>query len=306
MNARSFAAATTVAAALLMPSVAHGSVATEPLLLDSYASAGRTVTGPVTTTQSVPTGTTATVTVRGTYALYARSLMDNAPKPYVICGSSTTSAPLTPSPGLSDSIAGFDAEFIYRRPFVGSCTQALPIHNAALQLDDGSGTWIHPVAAGALSKPSADHSYRYTVAGTGHPLSFRMRDAYTADNDGVLEISVAIPGADSAPASTTSAGGSPVFSLSSSKSCASRRHFTIHLTTSKRDKAVSATVRVNGKTVKVVRKSKGKARYVSSIDLRGLPRGTVKVLVVVRTKSGKVLKGQRTYHTCVPRKSAAR
>jgi hypothetical protein len=310
MNARSFAAVATAAAALAVPSAAFGSTSAESLLLDSYAPGNAQTTGPVTTNQSIPAGTVATVTVRGTFALYARSLMDASHAPYVICGAATTAAPLTASPGLKDSIAGFDAEFIYRRPFVNACSQALPIKSAALQVNAGDGTWAHPAVVGATSGPTADHVYRYSVVGSGAPLSFRLRDAYTGDNDGVLEITVGATTSPSAagtttttPAVTGTAGNG--FTLSASKSCASRRSFSIHLKTPKHDGAVSATVRVNGKTTKVIRRRSSKSRLISAVDLRGLPAGTAKVVIVIRTKSGKVLKSQRTYHTCVKRKSAA-
>jgi hypothetical protein len=299
MHARTLVALTAAVAPLLIPAAANA--ATETLLLDSYDNAGAPYSRAVTTSQAIPAGTTATVTVRGTYALYTKSLMDKSHKPYVLCGSPVAAPPVTPSPGLSDSIAGFDAEFIYRRPFVGTCSQALPLANGAFQVLQNGG-WSHPEAVGHPSAPTADHTYKYSVAGTGKPLSFRVRDDYTSDNDGVLAVSVAVPdGAGSAAAKPAAS----VVALSAPKSCASRRRFPIHLSTSQRDRAVSATVRVNGRTAKVVKRraGKGKNGFVSTIDLRGLPKGTVKVKVVIRTKAGKVLAGGRTYHTCVPRKS---
>jgi uncharacterized delta-60 repeat protein len=82
------------------------------------------------------------------------------------------------------------------------------------------------------------------------------------------------------------------------KSCASRRAFGIRLRIPKGAKPVSATVKVNGRQVKVVKGS----RLRSTIDLRGLPKRTVKVSITVKLSgTRKTLKGQRTYHTCIPK-----
>lgn len=98
---------------------------------------------------------------------------------------------------------------------------------------------------------------------------------------------------------TTATTPKPVAAQSvPAKSCASRRAFKIRLRIPKGDKPVSATVKVNGKQVKVVKGS----RLRSTIDLRGLPKGTVKVAITVKLSgTKKTLKGQRTYHTCVPK-----
>jgi hypothetical protein len=83
------------------------------------------------------------------------------------------------------------------------------------------------------------------------------------------------------------------------KACASRRAFGIRLRIPKGAKPVSATVKVNGRQVKVVKGS----RLRSTIDLRGLPKRTVKVSITVKLSgTRKTLKGQRTYHTCIPKR----
>lgn len=92
-------------------------------------------------------------------------------------------------------------------------------------------------------------------------------------------------------------------SLPSSRSCQSRRRFTIRLRRAPRGDALrSATVTVNGKRVKVVR---GR-RLRAPVDLRGLPKGTVRVAVTVRTRKGRTLRSTRTYRTCVPKATAGR
>lgn len=97
---------------------------------------------------------------------------------------------------------------------------------------------------------------------------------------------------------TTATTPKPVAAQSVPKACASKRAFRIRLRIPKGDKPISATVKVNGKRVKVVKGS----RLRSTIDLRGLPKGTVKVSITVKLAgTKKTLKGQRTYHTCVPK-----
>jgi hypothetical protein len=93
---------------------------------------------------------------------------------------------------------------------------------------------------------------------------------------------------------------SQIASLPSPKRCASRRHFRIHLRNHGLH-PVKATVFVNGKAVKVV-----KGTHLSAdIDLRGLPKGKVKVRLTISYREGRTLTGVRTYHTCTARKHKA-
>jgi Big-like domain-containing protein len=80
--------------------------------------------------------------------------------------------------------------------------------------------------------------------------------------------------------------------------CVSRRSFHIRVKKIAGEKVVSATVRVNGKKVKVVR---GK-RLTAPVVLNGLPKGKVIVKIVSRTASGRKVTDTRRYKTCVPGK----
>jgi hypothetical protein len=107
----------------------------------------------------------------------------------------------------------------------------------------------------------------------------------------------------SPPAQKAGSGGpkraAPAANLPSSRSCASRRRFRIRLTRAPRgDRVRSAQVLVNGKRATVVRGT----RLRAPIDLRGLPKRTVRVTVTVRTAKGRTLRSARTYHTCVAKK----
>ena len=86
--------------------------------------------------------------------------------------------------------------------------------------------------------------------------------------------------------------------LPSAKACISRRHFRIRLARPSLDPLVAATVTVNGKRVASVRG----ARLTARVDLRGLPRGTVRLAVAARTRTGRTLVAARIHHTCASRR----
>ncbi|HWT93305.1 MAG TPA: alpha/beta fold hydrolase [Solirubrobacteraceae bacterium] len=113
------------------------------------------------------------------------------------------------------------------------------------------------------------------------------------------------PAGAPAPPSTPSVSGKAASSGTAGlpaprRACRSRRAFTITLRKAPRgDRIRSAEVRVNGKRVKVLRARAGK-RLSSKVVLRGLPKGTFRVTVTVRTAKGRTLRSARTYRTCVP------
>jgi hypothetical protein len=304
--------------ALFMPAAVAqaGGFSPESLLLDSHNPDGSQFSGPVRTEQTISGGQYVAVSVRGTYALYTKKLMERPSRPYVLCGGSAATAPFLPSPGVADTAPGFDAEFIFRRPFVGGCPYKLPIAGGMFEVNVGGG-WVHPEAVGKPQVPDAAHTYRYLLRGVGGTVGFRLRDAFTGDNDGVLAIDVRSPtaaecgaiaecvgSATEAPPSAAAPLASSVFGLTAPRSCASRRRFTVHLRTPKSDRVVAATVRVNGRTVKVLKRQRGRARFISTIDLRGLPAGSVRVSIVARTTSNKVVRTERRYKTCVRRSAS--
>jgi hypothetical protein len=85
--------------------------------------------------------------------------------------------------------------------------------------------------------------------------------------------------------------------LPSARRCASRRVFGIRLRAPKGVRLRSARVYVGAKLVRVLSGARLRAR----IDLRGLPRGTVRVRVVATTTSGRKITESRRYHTCARR-----
>jgi hypothetical protein len=86
-----------------------------------------------------------------------------------------------------------------------------------------------------------------------------------------------------------------VLSLPSSKGCVSRRKFAIRVRAPRGITVTSTTVFVNGRKA-------GTGRGNSAvINLRGLPRGKVKVKVVAQLSDGRQLAVRRTYKTCTTR-----
>ena len=83
-----------------------------------------------------------------------------------------------------------------------------------------------------------------------------------------------------------------------SRTCVSRRSFTIRLRSTKRDPLVSAVVTVNGKRVKTVKKG----RITAPVQLTGLPKGIFSVKITAKTRSGKKRTGTRRYRTCTPKR----
>lgn len=86
--------------------------------------------------------------------------------------------------------------------------------------------------------------------------------------------------------------------LPSAGACVSRRVFTIRLRRPPGQRLRSAKVFLDGRRVKSV----NGARTTARIDLRGLPKGTVTVKVIARTRSGRTITETRRYLTCTPRR----
>lgn len=86
--------------------------------------------------------------------------------------------------------------------------------------------------------------------------------------------------------------------LPSAKACVSRRRFRIRLRARKGVTIRSATVRVNGSRVKVV---KGRA-LTAPVDLRGLPKRRFTVKVTIVTGAGRGLTLSRRYRACAPKR----
>lgn len=113
------------------------------------------------------------------------------------------------------------------------------------------------------------------------------------------------PARTAGPTQKAGAGGPPrggvlAADLPSATRCASRRRFTIHLKRAPRgDRIKSAVITVNGK-----RKLTLRGRRAATVNLRGLPKGTARIVITARTAKGKVRRSARTYRTCTAKRTA--
>lgn len=81
--------------------------------------------------------------------------------------------------------------------------------------------------------------------------------------------------------------------------CASRRGFRIRIRKFTADPVIRAQVFVEGRRV-AVRRSGG--RLTAFIALHGKPKRTVRVHILARTRSGRLLRGNRVYHPCTAKR----
>src|SRR3954471_13902198 len=82
------------------------------------------------------------------------------------------------------------------------------------------------------------------------------------------------------------------------RSCRSRRRVSVRVRAPRRDRIRQVIVAINGKRVRDLR---GRRLTRAPVDLRGLPKGVVRVRIVVRTAKGHERLYVRTYRTCAAR-----
>ena len=104
-----------------------------------------------------------------------------------------------------------------------------------------------------------------------------------------------------APKSTAKAiSPAKAFTLPSAKACLSRRSFTIRIRRLPGVVWVSAVVKVRGKRVKTVKRS----RITAPVNLKGLPEGRFSVTITATALDGRKVTGRRTYHTCTRKRTS--
>ena len=89
-----------------------------------------------------------------------------------------------------------------------------------------------------------------------------------------------------------------LLSLPSNRRCVSRRKFTVRVRRAIRGQVRRVTIWVNGRRVKRV----AGRRVALPIDLRGLPKGRVRVRLRVELVDGRAATDTRTYRTCTPKR----
>jgi Ca2+-binding RTX toxin-like protein len=91
-------------------------------------------------------------------------------------------------------------------------------------------------------------------------------------------------------------------SLPSSRRCASRRRFRVRVRSTIRGQVRRVTIFINGRRVRTVT---GR-RIGLPIDLRGLPKGRIRVRLRVELTDGRIATDTRTYRTCATKKRRGR
>jgi hypothetical protein len=105
------------------------------------------------------------------------------------------------------------------------------------------------------------------------------------------------PAPRSVPLGAGAASTRATLGLAGGRQCVSRRRFRLTLRAPRGQRLRSATVYVDGKRV---RRVTGR-RATAPIDLRGVRKKTVRVRVVMVTRSGKRYVAERRYRTCTPK-----
>jgi hypothetical protein len=135
--------------------------------------------------------------------------------------------------------------------------------------------------------PSAPVRDRLDI--TANNISTLTVDAARAKVDCNAELNVNSDGA--LKVNMSDCGGA----VGASRTCVSRRSFSIRLPAASGTRVLSVTIAINRKHVRTLR---GKSlRRRAPVDLRGLPAGTVTVTLRLRVH-GRSVTERRTYHTC--------
>ncbi|WCB94869.1 hypothetical protein DSM104299_03609 [Baekduia alba] len=163
------------------------------------------------------------------------------------------------------------------------------------------------LAGNAYNYPPLELRARAAALEPGQSVGFVTRlaadpPATTTETTTTTQTTVTTPPAPAPPAAAKPVVAASTNPLPKATSCASRRSFRIRLRIPRGDVATSATVKVNGKRVKVVKGS----RLRAPIDLRGLPKGKATISIVVKLAGGKKpLTGTRVYHTCTAKRTGS-
>jgi hypothetical protein len=179
-------------------------------------------------------------------------------------------------------VAARTGEIEWMTSYYSSCR---PDHNAepfARRVHSGAAAPSPTCAAGAVASPSPS------------PV---VTQAPPVETVAPVLTPTVVPKTSPTPAPVAKVLASQVFTLPSTRKCASRRKFTIRLKRPAGTKLVSAVVTVNGKKVKTVKGS----RLTAPVDLRGLPKGRFTVKITATLSDGRKVSSTRKYKTCAPK-----
>jgi streptogramin lyase len=116
------------------------------------------------------------------------------------------------------------------------------------------------------------------------------------------------PSSGATTPTTTPKGSTPpapplatVLGLPSAQQCVSKRTLLVHVHAPPGQQLLSMKLSLRGRVLRAETFTKSTNHKVppTLVDLRGLPKGTFTLTIVVKTKQGKTYHATRTYHTCV-------
>jgi hypothetical protein len=110
--------------------------------------------------------------------------------------------------------------------------------------------------------------------------------------------SAAVAGVPSTPPTFSQTITMPPATPSAIAACTSRRDFKIHIREPHNDPFTKLRIFLGDRLFRYYRHGD---LITSVINLRGLPLGTYTLKIRARTAAGFVVKGHRTYHTCIPK-----
>jgi hypothetical protein len=182
------------------------------------------------------------------------------------------------------------------------------------------GVWAGPPSSYAYqwTRQAADlpgatlASYTVVADDVGKALRCRVIASNSMGSTSATSLPVVGLGLGSStdpPPPTSPPGASPplprsgeLIRLPANRRCISSRRFRIRIRKIKGVTLAAVAVYVNGKPVKIF---KGK-RVTARIDLRGLPRGTVRVRIEAATTDGQLIRHTRKYRTCAKYRGSKR
>ena len=165
-------------------------------------------------------------------------------------------------------------------------------HACGITLDDRVACW------------GSDEFFQRTIPGTPTPTPTPTPVVTAMPSPTPVASPIPTPRPRVRPAATPPLFGSSnaVVKLPTTRRCASRRHFKIHIRERAGFTIARATVSLNGKRVRTFKRTSFRCRkHAAMVDLRGLPKGKFTVRIVVTATDGRVLRGSRTYRTCALR-----
>jgi streptogramin lyase len=222
---------------------------------------------------------------------------------------SLSGAPTAEERTLSVTAAGTGTGTVSSRPAGIDCGRSCSYAYAAgtpvtLTATPSAGSTFAGFAGGGCAGAQTTCTVTLT-ADTAVTATFAAAAAAAAPPAGAT--TPAPPPAGATPVTTTAKPSSPkvtiaglISGLPSTRSCRSRRSFTIHLRTPSGTRIAKATVKVDGRPV-ATRTGK---RVTAPITLKGLPKGRYKVSIALTLTNGRTLSETRGYRTCAARKHA--